>query len=264
MADLTFTGNKVAPGQLEKIRLALSTYQDGTGQLARPNNRTLPGWRDFERAVALAFGGIAQESKAIYDVLVPISGSPEVNYGIACKMRKLLSSIGRTKRVTIEVSNSSGKFWDALKAEGIDDYDTSPAKAGEILVRLVERWHSAMDLENGGNILSQKSFYLVLQWDDKTQTYQLYQYPLELPKPTELSWSVKGRRLVSEDKKGILIEWYGHSGGQLKYYPSVEKAIWVSEVFELEPLPQSDEGYGLLRKVMDYYPELWQKASNLF
>jgi len=49
----------------------------------------------------------------------------------------------------------------------------------------------------------------------------------------------------------------------IKYYPLVEKAIWASEVFKLEPLPESDEGYGLLRKVTDYYPELWRRACSL-
>ena len=37
--------------------------------LAQKDSSTLPGWRDFERSVALAFGGQAQESKAIFDVL---------------------------------------------------------------------------------------------------------------------------------------------------------------------------------------------------
>jgi hypothetical protein len=48
---------------LERLRLILSTYQDGTGMIATPGGMTLPGWRDFERAVAAVFGGVAQESK---------------------------------------------------------------------------------------------------------------------------------------------------------------------------------------------------------
>ena len=263
MVNFKYVGGVVKPGQLEKIRLILSTCQDGTGQLARSNNRTLPGWRDFERAVALAFEGVAQESKAIYDVLIPMPDNPEIDYGISCKMRKLLKSVKRTGRVTIEVSNSYGKFWNALHAEGIEDYGTAPTKSGQVLIRIIESWHSEVSVENGGNVNSQLSFYLVLQWDEKTLTYQLYQYPLKLPKPAKLSWSAKGRRLVGEDQKGILIEWYGHSGGQFKYYPFVEKATWVSRVFKLEPLPENDRGYGLLRKVTDYYPELWEKACSI-
>lgn len=53
--------------EVEKLRLILSTYQDGTGQQVVRNGRTLPGWRDFERTVAAAFGGEPQESKFIKD-----------------------------------------------------------------------------------------------------------------------------------------------------------------------------------------------------
>ncbi len=262
MVSLMFNGEVMTRSQVEKIRLILSTCQDGTGQLARPNNRTLPGWRDFERAVALALCGIAQESKAIYDVLVPISDDPEIYYGIACKMRKLLRHVKRTGRVTVEVSNSTGQFWDALHASGIDDYESAPAKSGKILTKLIESWHTQADISEGGIVDTRRSFYLVLQWDERTLSYQLYQYSLRLPDSATLSWLAKGRRLVGENEQGVVIEWYGHSGGQFKYYPLAEDAIWVSQEFKLEPLPQSDEGYGLLRKVKDYYPQLWEKACN--
>ena len=74
----TFTGTPPTPGQIEKLRLILSTYQDGTGQLIYEPHTSLPGWRDFERSVALAFEGIAQESKAIFDVLVPVSTDAQI------------------------------------------------------------------------------------------------------------------------------------------------------------------------------------------
>lgn len=72
MVTYSFTGRTPTSGQVEKLRLILSTYQDGTGQLVYEPNTSLPGWRDFERSVALAFDGVAQESKAIFDVLVPL------------------------------------------------------------------------------------------------------------------------------------------------------------------------------------------------
>ena len=175
MENPAFTQEIVTPARLEKIRLILSTYQDGSGQLARPQGKTLPGWRDFERAVALAFQGVAQESKAIFDVLVPLASAPDAQYGISCKMRKLLRDVQRTGHVTIEVSNSSGKFWDALLGEGLDAFETAPARAGDILLRLVEQWHNAVSITQGGIVDTQKSFYLVLQWDEKTLTYRLFQ-----------------------------------------------------------------------------------------
>lgn len=257
-----FTGSIPTNSQIEKLRLILSTYQDGTGQLVFEPDKSLPGWRDFERSVALAFDGVAQESKAIFDVLVPVSQGPEINYGISCKMRETLRTVERTGRVTVEVSNSSGKFWDTLRAKGIDDYDTDPETAGQLLLNLVEDWHDEVGIEQGGTVDVSKSFYLLLQWHKRSSRYQLFQYPTRLPGPKTLSWEVSGRRLIGRDEDGVMIEWYGHSGGQLKYYPFADEAIWSSDIFQLEPLPENDKGYGLKRRVLEYFPDLWQKASE--
>ena len=254
---------KISHNQVEKIRLLLSTCQDGTGQLARPENKTLPGWRDFERAVALALNGVAQESKAIYDILLPSTSDESIYIGVSCKMRNLLKDVRRKGYVAIELSNSSGKFWGALNANGIDDYSTSPVDAGCILLELVESWHREVSIKGGGNVDTNKSFYLILQWDEKTLAYQLYQYPIMLPIASSLQWSVDGRRLVGMMESSKLIEWYGHSGGQLKYYPSADEALWKSEVFYMEPLPDNDKGYGLLRRVTDYYPDLWRNTCDI-
>jgi len=93
--------------EVERLRLILSTYQDGTGMLQVENSMTLPGWRDFERAVALAFNGEAQESKAIFDVLLSREDRPDVKYGLSCKMRRELNKIERTGRVSLELSTPS-------------------------------------------------------------------------------------------------------------------------------------------------------------
>lgn len=62
--------NKPSSKQFNRMRLILSTYQDGTGMLKNKRNpmkvKTLPGWRDFKRAVAIAFDGEAPENKSIY------------------------------------------------------------------------------------------------------------------------------------------------------------------------------------------------------
>ena len=258
-----FTGTIPTKSQIEKLRLVLSTYQDGTGQLIFEADKSLPGWRDFERSVAFVFGGVAQESKAIFDVLVPILPESETCYGISCKMRGTLQIINKTGRVTVEVSNSSGKFWDALRANGIDSYHSAPDTAGNILLDLVGNWHNEVSLERGGTVDIKKSFYLLLQWDKRSGTYQLFQFSTQLPTPKSLSWVVNGRRLIGSDKVGVVIDWYGHSGGQLKYYPFAKQAIWASSIFQLEPLPVNDFGYGLKRRVFEYFPELWQSADNL-
>lgn len=96
---------------VEKVRLILSTYQDGTGMLAAPNGLTLPGWRDFERAIAATLDGTAQESKYVFDVIVTKS---DCTFGISCKMRRELNKAidrgDRAGRITMELSNSAKKF----------------------------------------------------------------------------------------------------------------------------------------------------------
>jgi hypothetical protein len=259
--------------EIQKLRLILSTFQDGTGQLALKGGATLPGWRDFERTVALAFDGEAQESKAIFDVLIPDPSRDGVQYGVSCKMRRTLSETIKTGRVTLELSNSSGKFWDELKAYGLDheNYRERPDLAGKAIINLVEQWHTAVSVDNGGTVDLNKSCYLVLSWN-KAGWYQFFQFSLQLPDPETLYWhfptktekgkQVPGRRLRGDDNNGNLFEWYGESGGQLKYYPLVDNAIWVSEQFQLEPLPESEMEYGILVKARTYFPQLWKEISG--
>jgi len=249
--------------EVERLRLILSTYQDGTGMLQVENGMTLPGWRDFERAIALAFSGEAQESKAIFDVLIPNERRPGIRYGLSCKMRRELNKIARTGRVSLELSNSSGQFWDYLRTRGIDqrNYRDRPIDVGVALIEVVESWHRAVGIEHGGNVDLSQSSYLVLSWNP-ARHYQLHQFPLIMPNPRDLNWHFPvnrrgelGRRIAGDDERGTLFEWYGESGGQLKYYPLATNAIWVSELFQLEPL--GDIEYGILNKAALYFPEKW-------
>jgi hypothetical protein len=264
--------------QVEKLRLILSTYQDGTGMLKKGK---LPGWRDFERTVAIAFDGQAQESKHVFDVIVP-SRNGEPSYGISCKMRgELLKSVDRTNRngrflkgrVSTEMSNAAKYFWNTIRAQGIDEttFRDNPMRAGIALVNLVKNWHNAAGLEA---INLSKSFYLILEWDGKGKAYQLFQYSLELPNPETLKWyfpvvrSKGGKEkpalhLSGDDEFGTIFEWYSSSGGQLKYYPLAEDALWQSDKFQLEPLPKPDElEYGIVSKARTYFPLKWNNISK--
>lgn len=254
--------------EVERLRLLLSTYQDGTGMLQVETGLTLPGWRDFERAVALAFNGEAQESKAIFDVLLHSKSGAKRRYGISCKMRRELDRVARDGRVTIELSNSAGQFWAYLKTKGINqsNYQSHPAKVGTALIELVESWHQMVSLANGGVVDLSRSCYLVLSWNRK-RWYQLHQFPLLLPRPQTLTWHFPqnrtgevGRRLTGADSQGIILEWYGESGGQLKYYPPASAANWQSSLFELELL--QDASYGILNKAAAYFPKQWAKACG--
>ncbi len=267
-----FVDRSPSSNELERFRLILSTYQDGTGMLAAEDEMTLPGWRDFERSIALAFDGIASESKDIFDVRLPDSAQNGVFYGISCKMRRELSRIDRQGRVTIELSNSARRFWNHLQTKGISqaNYKQHPTEVGAALIELVAEWHLAASTARDGNVDISKSCYLALSWDAHG-TYQLHQFPLSLPNPNELHWMFPtynrestrsvGNHLRGNDDHGRLFEWYGESGGQLKYYPLVDDAIWGSRRFQLEPLP-TDRRHGVLQKVESYFPNQWATVSK--
>ncbi len=259
VSGLAFVEREPTKNEVERLRLVLSTYQDGSGQISLVGRQTLPGWRDFERSVALVFGGIAQESKAIFDVLLPDPQKDGTYYGISCKMRRTLLAVRRTKCVTIEVSNSSAKFWDALGKAGLNQqtYGTNPPLVGKTLIHLVGQWHRAASAPDNGNVDTARSFYLVLQWEERSLNYRLFRFPLDLVEPDALQWTLEGKRIVGRDGRVIVCEWYGAAGGQLKYYPRVEQATWSSEEFQLQPLPNSLQSYGVLNKAKTYFPNLW-------
>jgi hypothetical protein len=64
------------------------------------------------------------------------------------------------------------------------------------------------------------------------RSYLVSSFHAVLPAPAE--WSFKGRRLVGKDVDGaVLYEWYGLSGGQLKYYPKIADRLHGTELFTL-------------------------------
>lgn len=242
--------------EMEKFRLILSTYQDGSGMLI-DNSQTLPGWRDFERAVAATFNGQTLENKSVYDIfLLDLSGKA---YGISCKMREKLKHVESTGRVTIEISNASGEFWDAIKIKGLteENYHRNSDLVGQIVIDVVHNWYT-----NVNHVDHRQSFHLCLQWDKRTGRYQLFQYPIYLPSAQNLDWEVTSRRLIGRNETGVVLEWYGFSGGQLKYYPPVTNAIWKSKIFQLEPLP-TNLIHGLKQKAIAYFPDLWEALEKL-
>lgn len=261
-ATLAFVDRPPTKSEIEKLRLILSTYQDGTGMLMRKNGTTLPGWRDFERSVAVAFNGRALESKYIYDVLLPDPHKLNNYFGVSCKMRGMLSFVENHQRVTIELSNAAGEFWGILKPLGINqqNYQYHASEAGKAIIECVEGWHNAAGVENGGRIETKKSFFLILQYHPRTGVYQLFHYPILMPDPKKIEWNVEGRRLFGKQDGEVIVEWYGFSGGQLKYYPHVATALWVSDRFRLEPLPKTI-GDGMINKVKEYFPEKWAEIE---
>ena len=256
-----------SPQEFERFRLVLSTYQDGTGMLAGQAGGSLPGWRDFERTVALVFEGIASENKDIFDVRLPDPARSGISYGVSCKMKEELRRMDSSGRAYMELSNSAKKFWAALNNQGITqiNYKEHPQTVGIILVELVQSWHAAVSVEEGGQVDISNSFYLTLSYDKTGGWYQLHKFSLELPDPQTLKWYYPTHKrngeerlgnLTGYDGQGRIFEWYGESGGQLKYYPLIENALWQSERFQLEPLPEGI-AHGILSKAQAYFPNQW-------
>ena len=75
--------------EAERLRLVLSAFRDGSGMIQTTNDGTLPGWRDFERTFAAILGGLAPESKGIFDVTVQSTSRASVDYGISVKSKQL-------------------------------------------------------------------------------------------------------------------------------------------------------------------------------
>ena len=268
--------------EMERIRLILSTYQDGSGMLTakkqydwiRKNRAvTIPGWRDFERSVVVALGGSTGEDKHIYDVWLPDPTREEVMFGISCKMRKALRQVKTKGRGYIELTNANKALWQAVKdTAALDEttYTGDPDSVGQAIVRLVESWHSGSGMEKRGvlgkiTFDNTKSLFLNLLYDETSGQYRMFQFPTKLPAPQKLHWQVRPSSgsgmatLLGLDETGIVLEWFPGSGGQLKYYPLVREASWHSEIFSLEPLPADLEDL-VSFKASSYFPSLWTNA----
>ena len=159
----------------QKIRLLLSSYQDGSGMTPLDNGLSLPGWRDFERVVAAALNGKppkGREGKNVFDVVVPIKNTTSsIEQGISCKMKNALNTISTSGRVSMDLANAAGGFADYLKSKGIypEDYRKKPKEVGIGVIELVKLWHEAESIHNGGRVELNQSYYLVLSWNDEKQ-----------------------------------------------------------------------------------------------
>lgn len=138
-------------------------------------------------------------------------------------------------------------------------------QVGNALVDLVGEWQTSVGIAGNGNVALAGSCYLTLMRNQSGE-YQLYQFPINLFGRESITWYYPlvrrhgvlqpGSAVCRNDADGRIFEWYGQSGGQLKYYPKVSNAVWQSGVFRLKPLPP-DTRHGLIAKAEAYYPDLW-------
>ncbi len=264
----SFPGGKVSapikdrpltPDEVERMRLALSTFRDGSGQYVNSIRKFMPDYLDFERVTALVCGGTTGEDKGIFDVLVPAPGT--LPFGVSCKMA--VTQPGSSLCSFMEMSNSKKKFDDEFARLGID-WKTQPDAAGPSILDLVSSWHAALAPE----VDLVGSRYLVLAHDPTWQRFQLLCFPLDLriadPR-RDVAWVNEGKNRADNGPSTVagyidddgrshrLWQLYQNSGGQLKYYPLLRWADWVSPLFELEEPPV----HNLKQKVEDYFPGRW-------
>lgn len=240
------------------MRLLLSTFKDGSGQLVSAGY--MPDYLSFERVTAIVCGGSTTENKGIFDVTVP-GGAGRKPFGISCKMTA--TQPATRPSWFMELSNSAKKFADAFKAAGVE-WEKEPSQAGPIMVRLVESWHRAV--ANEVDVSASK--YLLLTHDSRWQNFEIASLDLDLQRldpAKHVRWTTEGRNGTISSLAGYvtlrgreshrLWQFYANSGGQLKYYPPIGWEEWRSGPFQLEQPRVHD----LSRKAEEYWPGMWPK-----
>ena len=279
-SSVLFAERKWTSTELERLRLLLSTYQDGSGQVTKATKgKSIPDGWDFEDCVAALIGTdeeVPRYAKDVFDLVVPLN-SPKggARFGISCKMKAELVKAGKSikasktdGRAYLELSNAARAFSTAfgdgeITTENFMEGD-NPTRTGEALIETVNDWHS-LSVKDGIDL--SRSCYLVLLYSPALK-FKLFQFPITLPSAKSLTWYAgkgrgggTGKHIKGTAEDGIVFEFYGGSGGQLKYYPKVSDAIYVSDEFELEPITSDVSGL-LVRKAEDYFPEKWKEVNS--
>jgi hypothetical protein len=253
VACYAYRDRPLSEGERERLRLALSSFRDGSGQTNR-GGRSLPGFRDYERSLAAVLGGVAPENKGVFDVAVATTdGLP---FGISCKMARFPPENNRCS--FMELSNAAAKFRNHLLNRQIT-YASEPMLAGPAVIDLVSSWHvlkaPAFNLAD--------SRFSVLSHDEKWEKFQILCFPLNLSIANprgDVDWHYEGSAVngyIDHDgRRHRLWQYYPTSGGQLKYYPLLDWAEWVTPKFTLEQPPLVSP----LEKAQRYFSSLWPVA----
>jgi hypothetical protein len=259
------------------LMLAMSTYRDGTGQEREKDGSTRPGWRDFERIFAEVLGGSAPENKDVFDVVVPAGPDTPVCFGVSLKSKQLarvsaIEDLEENGRVHMELANSPAKFWEAIFNRGFREaHFTEMKNANEIgntVLDVVEKWHHEAKIkyerENPGTDLQlESSVYITVSYSRATpgvgRQYQVHSFNLDFPR--NIRWEyISNRCLRGYDDRfenEVVFDWYGLSGGQLKYYPRANESIYKTESFTLlKPTHIS-----IIEKAEAYWPEQFDKTT---
>ncbi|MHC1699868.1 MAG: hypothetical protein AB9900_02670 [Humidesulfovibrio sp.] len=269
--------------EVNLMKLAMSTFCDGSGQEREKDGGTRPGWREFERIVAELLGGYGPENKNVFDVVVQSSTNPDVFYGVSLKSKQLsgkaFGALGTSSRVYMELCNSPAKLWDPLNEKGYYAADFEAQRhaneIGQTLVETVHMWHerekAAFEAANPGKVLDLgKSVFLVISYSTKAaatkkkpaspRSFQLHSFGLTFP--AGIQWRYFSKKLLKGydplHPTEVLFDWYPSSGGQLKYYPRAQYHKHCSTSFRLS----QPREITILERAADYWPIEWLESGG--
>ena len=248
----------LTPGEMERLRLILSTFQDGSGWEKRG---TRFGFRQFERALADVLSGQADENKALFDVVADREVAPKITrrIGFSCKLKAELRA--SSKHVYIEVSNAVSQFSKHLKSLGLPDvnaYKANPSATGAGILAWIGLLHAGD--AKARSISLPESTYLVLLYDDASNDFELFEIPIDVFLSDTIDWSTADSHLVGKIGTTTVIDYYWNAG-QLKFYVPLDRVTWRSEAFRLEPLPSGAKT--LLARAEEMFPGAWATANKL-
>jgi len=248
-----FANRPPTENELTKLTLFFSTFRDGSGNEREKDGSTRASWRQIERCFAEWLDAIGGEDKAIFDVVAADQQNTSIFYGFSIKSKMLskknFESLDCGGRVYMEIANSPAKFWDEIYSRTGFREDSfrnqlHAQEIGSIVLALVERWHAEgknhFERVNAGMTLDlNSSCYLCVSYSDEKKSsermYQIHSFPLCYP--NGIIWKYQSesclRGFDPNNPTEALLDWYGVSGGQLKYYPSTTMARFSSPQFSL-------------------------------
>lgn len=264
---------RLTPNEQERIRLGLSTYQDGTGR-ATINGHSFPDWKDFEVSVreALEAGPPVNADDAL-DAITR-------DYGLQLKFYKQLDEMRQGGVARVEEFSTGKPFWEMLKAEGItrENYRQHPQEVGRTLMAYRQSlYEEAARINAGGNLRKEDGSLerylanssIILGLYNEQGEYQLYQYPIERA-DANLQWVFSTRQnseaLHGLDSRGNVVsefkifDWNPGGGSFHQYFYRQDAQAHVYEPQTLEPY--TGRQAPLIERVNEYFGDQWKAAGG--
>ena len=254
---MPFIDRNPTPSEELFIQALMSSFSDGSGWETDPDGTSRIGWRQIERMLSIFFSGRSHiEDKDVFDLIVKYWSDPKKSVGISVKSKilgekKQIFRENNDPRLYMELSNSMAKFWQEINRKLSLDESCFRAKThaqqiGDCVLNLVSCWHierkTALS-DVGGNLdlpLSRFVSVSFSDWSAETgRSFQVHSFDLSFPK---VKWHYSSDKCLRgiDPNNNHLFDWYGLSGGQLKYYPDSNAALYQSKIIELKRLASND------------------------